>query len=88
MPFPPIGDLPDPETEPVSCISCISCIGGWILYQWATWEAWTSGVAQASYSPSVGILTLKLKKGSQSLTGFPDSKMENQGALGTIFSDG
>ena len=20
-------------------VSCISCIGGWILYQWATWEA-------------------------------------------------
>ena len=25
------------------CISCVSCKGRWILYSWATWEAW--GVA-------------------------------------------
>ena len=22
-------------------VSCISCIGRWILYHWATWEAWS-----------------------------------------------
>ena len=24
-------------------VSCISCIGRWILYNWATWEAWRRG---------------------------------------------
>ena len=31
LPFPPPGDLPDPEIEPASP-ACISCIGIWILY--------------------------------------------------------
>ena len=34
--FPPPGDLPDPETEPV-CL--VSCIGKWFLTTNATWEA-------------------------------------------------
>ena len=36
LPFPPPGDLSDPGIEP----SSISCIGRWILYHWATWEAY------------------------------------------------
>ena len=35
LPFPPSGDLPVPETEPVSCTPCI---GRWVLYHWATWH--------------------------------------------------
>ena len=34
--FPPLGDLPDPQIEPVSWVSCIDT---WILYYSATWEA-------------------------------------------------
>ena len=31
LPFPPSGDLPDPEIEPAS-LACIFCTGVWILY--------------------------------------------------------
>ena len=34
LPFPPPGDLPDPEIE-----STVSCTGTWIPYCWATREA-------------------------------------------------
>ena len=40
LPFPPPGDLPDPEIEPTSP----HCIGRQILYLWVTWESqvkWT-----------------------------------------------
>ena len=33
LPFPSPGDVPDPETEPTSCISCV---GRQIPYHWAT----------------------------------------------------
>ena len=33
LPCPPLGNLPNPRIEPVSCI------GRWILYYSATWEA-------------------------------------------------
>ena len=36
LPLPSLGDLPEPEIEPVSCISCV---GRWLLYHCATWEA-------------------------------------------------
>ena len=36
LPFPPLGDLPDPRIEPESSVSCID---RQILYHWATWEA-------------------------------------------------
>ena len=36
LPLPTPGNLPNPRTEPVSCISCI---GRQILYHCATWEA-------------------------------------------------
>ena len=36
LPFPPLGDLPDPGVEPTSCISCI---GRQVLYHCTTWEA-------------------------------------------------
>ena len=35
LPFPTLGDLPHPGTEPTSCVSYI---GRWIIYHWATWE--------------------------------------------------
>ena len=47
LPFPPLGDLLDPDIKPVSCVSCI---GRWILYHWATWEARRQGSVQFSCS--------------------------------------
>ena len=36
LPFPTLGDLPNPGIEPTS--PCVSCIGGQILYHCITWE--------------------------------------------------
>ena len=36
LPFPSLGNLPDPEIEPVSPALAV---GRWILYHGATWEA-------------------------------------------------
>ena len=35
LPFPPPGDLPHPRDR-----TCVSCISRWILYHYATCEAW------------------------------------------------
>ena len=44
LPFSPPGDR-----------KCISCIGRWILYHWATWEAWWAFTAQLKWvSPHQG----------------------------------
>ena len=37
LPFPPLGDLPDPGIKPES--SAPPSTGRWILYHWANWQA-------------------------------------------------
>ena len=41
LPFPPLGDLPDPGIEP---LSCVSSIGKQILYHCTTWGAYSLSV--------------------------------------------
>ena len=52
LPFPSLGDLPDPGIFPTrgssrprdqTNVSCVSCIGRWILYHCATWETYRVG---------------------------------------------
>ena len=47
LPFPTPGGLPDPG---IKAVSCSSCTGGQILYNCATWEAYTWSVLCVNYT--------------------------------------